>query len=107
MIKPFSNWQGPVWPIANYLYHIGLKHYGFYEEIEWMAKTLGALLLDDIRECGSMHENYHADTGEPLAPSAEDADKYQSFVGFVSWNLCIQNVLEGVNQDKWMLLELD
>jgi len=28
------------------------------------------------------------------------------FAGFKRWNLCKQNVLEGVTQDKWMLLEL-
>jgi len=107
MIKPFSNWQGPVWPVANYLYHIGLKHYGFEPEIAWMAGTVGSLLLDDIKEHGSMHENYHADTGAPLAPAQDQAEEYGEDVGFVSWNLCIQNVLEGVTQDKWMLLAVD
>jgi len=106
VIKPFSNWQGPVWPVANYLYSIGLKHYGFDDDIVWLADTLGTLLLNDIRESGSMHENYHADTGVPLAPAQDQADEYGENVGFISWNLCIQNVLEGVTQDKWMLLEL-
>jgi len=106
IIVPFSNWQGPIWPIANYLYHIGLKHYGFENEIAWQAKTLGKLLLNDIREWGSMHENYHAETGAPLAPSADHVDANGKFIGFISWNLCIQNVLEGVTEGKWMLLEL-
>lgn len=106
IIKPFSNWQGPVWPIANYLYHIALKQYGFEEEIAWMAETLGNMLLTDIGACGSMHENYHADTGEPLAPSADYVDENGKFVGFISWNLCIRNILEGVTQDRWMLLDL-
>lgn len=105
MIKPFSNWQGPVWPIANYIYSIGLKNYGFDEEIHWMAKTVGRLLLKDIERWNTMHENYNADTGEPLAPSNDHVDKDGNIVGFISWNLCIQNVLEGVVQDKWMLLE--
>ena len=106
IIKPFSNWQGPVWPIANYLYHIALKHYGFVEEIAWTAVTLGNMLLKDIRIWDTMHENYHADTGKPLAPDAEYVDDNGKFVGFISWNLCVQNVLEGVAQNKWMLLEL-
>ncbi len=106
IIVPFSNWQGPVWPIANYLYHIGLKNYGYEDEVAWMAGTLGQLLLDDIAEWDSMHENYHADTGMPLAPAADHVDKNGKFVGFISWNLCMQNVLEGVSQDQWMLLEL-
>jgi alpha,alpha-trehalase len=107
VIVPFSNWQGPVWPIANYIYHIGLKNYGFEEEVAWMAETLGLLLLNDIKEWGSMHENFHADTGAPLAPSSDHVDKDGKFVGFISWNLCIQNVLEGSTQDKCMLLELE
>ncbi|ANH81208.1 hypothetical protein A8C56_09635 [Niabella ginsenosidivorans] len=106
IIVPFSNWQGPVWPIANYLYHIGLKNYGFEDEIKWMGQTLGRLLLQDIKTCGSMHENYNADTGQPLAPAADYVDESGKFVGFIGWNLCVQQVLEGVTDNKWMLLEL-
>jgi len=106
IIVPFSNWQGPVWPIANYLYHIGLKNYGFDEELKWLAGTLGNLLLKDIKEWGSMHENYHAETGEPLAPEATYVDSTGKFVGFIGWNLCTQNILEGVTDHHWMLLEL-
>lgn len=104
MIIPFSNWQGPVWPIANYLYSIVLKNYGFDSEVQWLGNKLGTLLLNDIRKWGSMHENYHADTGAPLAPAADYVDSNGKFVGFIGWNLCIQNVLEGILFDKWMLL---
>ena len=75
IIVPFSNWQGPIWPIANYIYSIDLKHYGFDKELDWLATVLGQLLLDDINRCGSMHENYHAESGEPLAPSDDHVDK--------------------------------
>ncbi len=106
IIVPFSNWQGPVWPIANYIYSIALKNYGYDKEVVWLAQTLGNLLVDDIKEWGIMHENYHADTGLPLAPSSEHVDENGKFIGFISWNLCIQNVMEGVLEDKWMLLEI-
>ncbi|MDR1372958.1 MAG: hypothetical protein LBJ17_07595 [Dysgonamonadaceae bacterium] len=106
VIVPFSNWQGPVWPVANYLYSIGLKNYEFDSELRWLASTLGTLVLNDIKEWDSMHENYHADTGEPLAPAATYVDADGKFVGFIGWNLCVQNILEGVTEDKWMLLEL-
>ncbi len=47
-------------------------------------------------------------TGEPLAPSNF---KYRnpdgSIQGFVSWNLCMENILEGLLQGKWMLLDID
>jgi alpha,alpha-trehalase len=103
IIVPYSNWQGPVWPIANYLYFIGLKNYGFDDEAAYLAKSIGCLLLDDIYSCGSMHENYHADTGEPLAPTAEQSPD-GIFTGFVGWNLLAQNMLEGAVEGKWLLL---
>lgn len=107
VIVPFSNWQGPVWPISNYIYSIGLKNYGFSSELKWQAATLGKLLLNDISQWDSMHENYDADTGEPLAPAATHVDKNGKFVGFISWNLCVQNILAGVVEDEWMLLEIE
>jgi alpha,alpha-trehalase len=106
IIVPFSNWQGPVWPIANYLYSIALKNYEFDAELRWLAGTIGTLVLNDIHEWDSMHENYHADTGAPLAPAADHVDTNGKFVGFIGWNLCVQNILEGVTENKWMLLEL-
>ncbi|MCK5822161.1 MAG: hypothetical protein KAH17_09745, partial [Bacteroidales bacterium] len=63
VIIPFSNWQGPVWPIANYLYSEALVNYGFEDEAKQLAVHCGTMLLEDIYEYGSMHENYHADTG--------------------------------------------
>lgn len=106
IITPFSNWQGPVWPIANYIYSIGLKKYGFDNELKWLAGTLGKILSEDIEKYGSMHENYHADTGAPLAPADDHVDKDGKFVGFISWNLCVKNMLDGVVNDQWMLLEI-
>ncbi|WP_047245501.1 MGH1-like glycoside hydrolase domain-containing protein [Maribacter thermophilus] len=107
IIVPFSNWQGPVWPIVNYIYSIGLKNYGYEEEIAWMGNTVANLLLKDIEKHDTMHENYDADTGVALAPSDDHVDEDGKIVGFVSWNLCIENVLDGVANDNWMLLNID
>ena len=105
MIVPYSNWQGPVWPVANFLYSIALRNYGFDAEADQLAGTLGDLVLRDIRSCGTMHENYHADTGSPLAPTAEQSEG-GIFTGFVGWNLLVQNMLEGAVENRWMMLEL-
>ena len=105
IIIPYSNWQGPIWPIADYLYFMGLKNYGFDREAATLAETLGRLVLADIRACGSMHENYDAETGEPLAPTAAQS-KDGVFTGFVGWNLLILNMLQGVVEGRWLLLEL-
>ncbi|MDO6519344.1 trehalase family glycosidase [Zobellia galactanivorans] len=107
IIVPFSNWQGPVWPIANYIYSIGLKKYGFENEVAWLGEALGTLLLKDIEKHDTMHENYSAETGEPLAPSDDHVDENGNIVGFVSWNLCTENILDGVVNDNWMLLDID
>jgi alpha,alpha-trehalase len=40
-----------------------------------------------------MHECYHAETGEGLAPTAEQS-KDHAFPGFVGWNLLIQDMLQ-------------
>lgn len=105
VIIPFSNWQGPVWPIANYLYSIGLVRYGFTDEATRLASHLGRMLLADIYAYGSMHENYHADTGAPLAPTAEQSEN-GVFTGFVGWNLLTQNMLIGALEGDWLLLSL-
>ena len=93
MIQPYSNWQGPVWINTNYLYFLALKRYGFDGEARQLAETLGRLVLRDIRKCGSMHECYHAETGEGLAPTAEQS-KNHVFTGFVGWNLLVQDMLQ-------------
>lgn len=108
IILPFSNWQGPIWCIANYIYSNGLHQYGYDDEVAWMAEQVGNLIVKDLDEFGTMHETYHAETGEPLAPSNF---KYRTpdgrIQGFVSWNLCMENVLEGLLDGRWMLLEIE
>lgn len=90
MIKPHSNWQGPVWPLVNALTSYILLDYGFQKEARDLAETTAQLILADIRKTGGMHENYNAETGKPLA-----ADN------FVSWNLLtahlIPNIEAGIN----------
>lgn len=108
IIVPFSNWQGPVWGICSYIYSIGLHHYGYDNAIAWMADKVGSLMAKDLDDYGTMHETYHAETGEPLAPSNF---KYRTpdgkIQGFVSWNLTMENIFEGLLYSKWMLLEID
>lgn len=82
MIKPHSNWQGPIWPIANYLYMQVLLNYGYQKEAIALAKKISKLCLDDIEKTGGMHENYNAETGQPLAAP-----------NFVSWNLLVANMI--------------
>lgn len=105
IIVPYSNWQGPVWPVANYLHFIALKQYGFDAECERLAEIQARLVSEDIDEWGSMHENYDADSGEPLAPTAEQSGG--TFRGFVGWNMMVLNMMMAVCDDNWMLLEID
>ena len=92
-IIPFSNWQGPVWPIANYFYFVALMNYGFCDEAAELVRRLTKLYLIDIGFCGSLHENYCAETGRPLAPSASQS-KHGQEGGFLGWNLLLQDMTE-------------
>lgn len=83
IIKPYSNWQGPIWPIANYFYIHALLNYGFHNEALEVAKNVAKVCLRDIKKTGGMHENYDAKTGEPLAAP-----------NFISWNILIPSLLE-------------
>lgn len=100
IIWPYSNWQGPVWPIANYLYFRGLMTYGFQAEAAALAETMAELCLNDIDVCGSMHENYDAETAAPLAPSGNQSPRGQFEGQFVGWNLLVQNMLEELESDE-------
>lgn len=106
IIVPFSNWQGPLWMNANYMYGIILKNYGFTRKLDWLAQTLGQLMIKDYKKYGSLHESYDAETGSPLAPADSYVDKNGKYIGFISWNLCIENLLQGVVENKWMTMEL-
>ncbi len=106
MIIPYSNWQGPIWINANYMDIIALRNYGFTREPLWLAATLARMVLSDIRTCGSMHECYDADTGAPLAPTAEESPNHV-FTGFVGWNLLVQDMLQGAISGKWMMMDVN
>jgi len=105
MIWPCSNWQGPVWPIANYFYFVGLMNYGFREEARRLTEILSELLVEDMEKYDSMHENYDAETGAPIAPSGESARGFHE-AGFIGWNLLIEDMIEMV-EGRENLLSLD
>lgn len=92
IIVPYSNWRGPIWIVANYLYWVALRNYGFEQEANELSAMMAKIVLKDIRANGSMHEDYNAETGEPLAPTAEDSGGV--FRGFVGWNLLVADMLK-------------
>ena len=106
IINPFSNWQGPIWVISSYIYSIGLYNYNFKNEIEWLVWKLGNILRIDLIKYNTMHESYHADNGQGLAPDQSYKDDDGNFIGFIGWNLLLENLLEGVIYDKWNLILL-
>lgn len=95
IIWPHSNWQGPIWIVANYIAYSGLRKYGFRSEANDLAERLEPIVLADLEAIGSMHENYCAETGIPLAPSA-DTSPDRTEGGFIGWNLLLQDMLEGL-----------
>ena len=89
IIKPNSNWQGPIWPITNYFYIQALLNYGYKKEAITVAKNVAKICLEDIKKTAGMHENYDAETGKPLAAP-----------NFISWNLLIPSMLEDSLSNK-------
>lgn len=83
IIKPHSNWQGPVWPLVNYFAMHALVRYGFRTQAQQLAERTARLCLADLHCSGGMHENYHAESGRPLAAP-----------NFISWNLLVGGMLE-------------
>ena len=78
-----SNWQGPVWVLNTGLAVRCLLREGFQKEAEELAKRMINTLDADIEKNGTLHENYHADTGQPLwAPQ------------FMSWNILALELIE-------------
>jgi alpha,alpha-trehalase len=105
IIIPYSNWQGPLWINANFMYTIALIRYGFPDDASQVAKELAPVLLSDIKKNHSMHECYDADSGAPLAPTAAQSPN-GIYTGFVGWNMLEQNMLEGALTGRWMMLDL-
>jgi alpha,alpha-trehalase len=83
VIKPYSNWQGPIWPHANWMVMHALLYYGYPDAALEIAERVAHLCLNDLDRNGMMHENYHAETGAPLA--APD---------FISWNLLAAQMID-------------
>jgi neutral trehalase len=98
MLTPFGlrslSKQDPDYNNANYLYFRGLINYGFLDEARELAARLTKLLVADLDRFGSMHENYDAETGAPLAPSGNQSPKGAMEAGFIGWNLLVENMWE-------------
>jgi putative isomerase len=60
-----------------------LIHYGYEDAALQVAERVTQLCLADLARNGMMHENYHAETGAPLAAP-----------NFISWNLLVAQMLE-------------
>jgi alpha,alpha-trehalase len=83
VLKPYSNWQGPIWPHANWMVIHALMRYGYRDAALDAAVRVTRVCLADLDRNGMMHENYHAGTGAPLA--APD---------FISWNLLVAQMID-------------
>ena len=78
-----SNWDGPIWGIANYRVFQGLLNYGFKDEAREMAEKTIRLFGRDYEKSGTLHEYYNPDNGEPIGNK-----------GFQSWNYLVLNMID-------------
>ena len=75
-IKPYSNWQGPVWVNANAVLSFGLRNYGYVEDAQEIATRVVDTLAADLVSDQTWHEGYDAENGIGLAAK-----------GFLSWDM--------------------
>jgi putative isomerase len=73
-----SNWLGPIWIVANYMVHEGLRQYGYEKDAAEIKEKIVTLLGEDVRDCGTFHECYHPDSGSPNFNA-----------GYFSWNVLV------------------
>jgi hypothetical protein len=83
--KEVSNWQGPTWVLPNALLADALAATSHRSLAQLICRGTLMLLARDLRESGSMHECYDADSGAPLWAS-----------GFLSWNAL------GLGMSRWL-----
>jgi putative isomerase len=83
--KEVSNWQGPTWVLPNALLADAFAATGQRSLAQTICRGTLTLLARDLRESGSMHECYDADSGTPLWASA-----------FLSWNAL------GLAMSRWL-----
>lgn len=80
-----SNWQGPVWVLINGMVVRCLARLGMNDKAKIVASRMVKTMADDLKTTGTLHENYHAETGAALfAPN------------FMSWNVLGLEMIEVV-----------
>lgn len=83
-----SNWQGPVWIVANWQLMHGLLRYGYQPQAIELAHKITDLLENDLKATGGMHENYNGETGVGLWSA-----------NFGSWNMLVLHMVEEATQN--------
>jgi alpha,alpha-trehalase len=87
-LTPYSNWQGPVWVVANAVITYGLLDHGFLEDADDLANRTIHDLAADIVSTGTWHEAFDSsEGGDGAGLSAE---------GFLSWNTLGYRLLDDV-----------
>ena len=93
-----SNWQGPIWSLANYQAALALRRYGREAEARRVAERIIRVHAASLRSLGAFAENYSAETGEPLAATG----------GLGSWCLMLQYLPAHLQSGTpWLLKGLD
>ncbi len=90
-------WRGRIWAPLNLLVYLGLLHYDLPEARRELAGKSAELLLKEWRECGHVHENYNANTGEGC--DRTDSDRFYHWGGLLGLPALIEaGILESPHQ---------
>lgn len=92
-----SNVQGPIWSFVNYFAVESLQRYGYLQQAGELTAKIIDVHAESLDRHGAFHENYDAETGEPLAA-----------LGIASWCVMLpQLVIDLAQHSDWWLTGLD
>jgi glycogen debranching enzyme len=86
--KDQNYWRGRIWAPMNFLVYLGFRKHNLLQAQKDLADKSLKLILKEWLECGHVHENYSADTGEGC--DVANSDKFYHWGGLLSYIALIE-----------------
>ena len=77
-------WRGRIWAPMNFLVYLGICKYDLPEAREALVQKSEALLLQEWREHGHVHENYCGNTGYGCGTEKSNSDSFYHWGGLLA-----------------------
>ncbi|MFU8780909.1 MAG: MGH1-like glycoside hydrolase domain-containing protein, partial [Kiritimatiellia bacterium] len=84
-------WRGRIWAPQNFLVYLGLRNYDLPEARKALVEKSEALLLQEWRAFGHVHENYNGDTGTGCGSEKDNSDPFYHWGGLLALISIMEN----------------